>query len=137
MPLYDCECARGHRFERQIPLAEFEAPIICACGTTARRLISRPRVLVGRVDYEYACPITGEHIRSKHQHEENLKRHGCRVLETGEKEFNERRRQEAEKNLEQKIEQTVEREIALMPSEKRERLATELEHGVDVSIERR
>lgn len=45
MPLYDFLCASGHRFERHVKLADFEAPQACACGEDARRLISAPRIL--------------------------------------------------------------------------------------------
>lgn len=136
MPLYDCKCEAGHQFERQIPLAQFEEPIICSCGEVAHRCISKPRVL-RPVDYSYDCPITGKHITTKRAHEDNLKRHGCRVLETGEKEFNERERAKADAALERAVDQTVEREIALMPSDKRERLSNELDAGVSAEVIRR
>lgn len=136
MPLYDCECSSGHQFERQIPLSEFEEPIICACGSGARRAISRPTIIGGRLDYEYACPVTGKHISSKRQHEENLKINGCRVLETGERGYNQRRAAEADQEFERKVDETIEREIAVMPSEKREQLGKELQNGVTVTVER-
>lgn len=136
MPLYDCECASGSRFERIIPLSEFEAPIICACGRAARRVISLSTIIGGKLDYEYSCPVTGKHIVSKRQHEENLKAHQCRVLETGEREFNERQRASADQEFEKKVEATVEREVATMPSEKREALGKELERGVTAEVTR-
>lgn len=92
---------------------------------------------VGRsASYEYACPITGTHISSKRQHEENLKQHGCRVLETGERDYNERVRAQEEAAFERKVDQTIEREIALMPSDKRERLGKELTAGVTAEVTR-
>jgi len=40
-------------------------------------------VVVG--DYgEYDCPITGEPVEGRAAHRENLKKHGCRLLEKGE-----------------------------------------------------
>lgn len=137
MPLYDCKCVRGHIFERRIPLTEFAEEIICDCGATAKRCIAKPMIFGGRLDYEYACPITGEHISSKRQHEENLKKHGCRVLETGEREYNSRVQARANEEFERKIDQTIERAIDTMPSEKREQLGKELEAGVSVSVDRR
>jgi hypothetical protein len=38
----------------------------------------------------YDCPITGKSIEGRVAHEENLRRHDCRILETGEKEDNSR-----------------------------------------------
>ena len=137
MPLYDIKCSKtGEIFERLIPLAKFEEVIICACGAPATRVISTPLFSVDATDY--TCPITGRHIGSKRQHEENLKQHNCRVLETGEKELNERNRQKAEEAFEKKIEDTVEREIDQMPSAKKEQLHNELVNGkLDLAVERR
>jgi len=34
----------------------------------------------------YECPITGKPVEGRAAHRENLKQHGCRVLERGERE---------------------------------------------------
>lgn len=34
----------------------------------------------------YTCPVTGKWVDGRRDHRENLKRTGCRILETGEKE---------------------------------------------------
>lgn len=136
MPLYDVRCSATEKiFERMIPLVNFEEPITCDCGATANRVISTPMFSVDNTDYN--CPITDKWIGSKRQHEENLKEHGCRVLEPGEKEQNSQRRANDDASLEHSIDQTVEREIATMPSVKRERLFSELESGLDVTVERK
>lgn len=137
MPLYDIKCSEtGEIFERVIPLANFEEPIFCSCGAPATRVISTPLFSVDKTNY--TCPITGRYIGSKRQHEENLKLHNCRVLETGEKELNEKRRLEAENAFEKQIEETVEREIDQMPSVKKEQLHNELVNGkLDLSVERK
>jgi len=59
-----------------------------------------PRVSPNRADFAtplvtgdfapYDCPITGKIIEGRAAHEENLKRHDCRILERGEKEDNAR-----------------------------------------------
>lgn len=85
---------------------------------------------------DYTCPVTGKYISSKHAHEDNLERHGCRVLESGEKESNLQRKAREEAEFDKAIEDTVEREFEALPSEKKERLANELTSGVDVAIER-
>jgi hypothetical protein len=137
MPLYDIRCSQsGNIFERVIPLAKFEEPIICSCGAPAIRVISTPLFSVDNTSYQ--CPITGSYIGSKKDHRENLAKHDCRVLETGEKELNERQKAEAEQAFDKKIEDTVEREIDRMPSAKKEQLANELVNGkLDVAVERR
>lgn len=137
MPLYDIICPSGHRSERHIKIENFSDPIICDCGEVASRCISAPRFIAVGVDYSYDCPITGKHITSKHEHEENLKRHGCRVLEGGEKEYNQRRRAAEEAALDRKIEESVTRQVETMSTEKREQLAKELTTGADVAIERK
>lgn len=135
MPLYDIRCDQGHRFERMIPLEKFSEPIECACGSPARRLISAPRFSVESVDY--TCPITGKWIGSKRAHEDNLAQHGCRVLETGEKELNDSRRQQEEAKFDQAIEDTVERTIESWDSSKREALHNELVNGAnDLAVTR-
>jgi putative FmdB family regulatory protein len=52
MPLYDFLCAEGHRFERHVKLADFEAVQACECGEDAHRQISAPRILS---DYIEPC----------------------------------------------------------------------------------
>lgn len=49
MPLYDFTCRRGHKFERSVPLADFELTQACECGEGATRQISAPRVLSDQI----------------------------------------------------------------------------------------
>lgn len=135
MPLYDFRCDKGHKFERSVKLADFEERQNCACGLPATRVISAPRISVENVGYD--CPITGKWIGSKREHEENLKLHGCRVLETGETEQATKFRQAEEAQFEAKIEETVEKEWDQMPSAKKEKLANELLGGADLAVERK
>lgn len=53
-------------------------------------------------DYEaYECPITGKMIEGRSAHRENLKKHGCRVFEPGEREqFIRDRPKEIERDIE-------------------------------------
>lgn len=47
-------------------------------------------------DYQaYDCPITGKPVEGKAAHRENLKRHGCRLLEKGETREAPKRREES------------------------------------------
>lgn len=108
MPLYDYKCPSGHRFEQFQKMSEGAGTVVCpTCGTIAEKQLSAPRV---RGDYPgYSCPITGTWIEGRRAHEENLARHGCRVLETGEREHAERVRQKEEKRFEDSLDETVER----------------------------
>ena len=99
------------------------------------RQISAPRVIG---DYAgYSCPVSGRWIEGRRAHEENLKRTGSRVLETGEHEANQRARKDQEAAFDREVDATVERFVDSLPSGKQEQLATEFSHGVDASVERR
>lgn len=135
MPLYDFACSAGHKFERFVSLQNFSEPQNCSCGLPAQRVISAPMFSVDTTGYN--CPITGDWIGSKHQHRENLAKHGCRVLETGETEAVKRRRAADDAKLDKVIEETVEREFEALPSAKKEQLHNELVNGkVDLSVDR-
>jgi putative FmdB family regulatory protein len=134
MPLYDFKCEKGHTFERMVKLAHFEEAQYCDCHARANRLISAPRFSVDNVEYE--CPVTGKAIRSKREHEENLKRQDCRVLETGETEQSVKARAAADEAFEKQVDDSVEQMIEKLPSDKKERLANELTSGADVSVDR-
>lgn len=136
MPLYEYRCQEcQQRFERFVKLENYQEGQTCTCGGAGDRIISIPRFIVEDVGYD--CPITGEWIGSKHAHENNLAKHGCRVLETGEKEAAAKFRAKQEQDFDQKVEETVERTIDSMPSEKRERLANELEGGLTAEVVRK
>ena len=135
MPVYDFKCPEGHHFERFVKLENFDQPQLCFCGEKAQRLISAPMFTVDNTDYP--CPITGERISSRHQHEENLRKHDCRVLESGEVEANQKNREAAEAAFDKSIENSVERELSNWGSDKMEKLANELTNGnVDLRVER-
>ena len=134
MPLYDIKCSASSQvFERMIKLHDFEAPIICTCGSPAIRVISRPMFTIDNVDY--TCPVTDKWIGSKNAHRDNLRKQGCRVLEPGEKEASTRNRANEELSFERSIEDTVEREIESYPSDKKERLYNEMINS-DIAVER-
>lgn len=132
MPLYDFRCPEGHTFERMVRLENFQDPQHCTCGEVAARCISAPRFSVDYTDY--TCPVTGKYIGSKHAHENNLATHGCRVLETGEKEANASRRQADEDAFDKSVEATVEKAIDAMSSDQKESLHRELVQN-NVSVE--
>jgi hypothetical protein len=89
------------------------------------------------MDYPgYVCPVSGKYVEGRRAHKENLEKHGCRVLEPGEKEHKERLRAEADKELDRRIEKTVGETIHAMPPEKQRKLTTELEHGASAAVVR-
>lgn len=135
MPLYDYICEKGHKFELSHPIADCELPHNCACGTLAIRQMSAPRV---RGDYAgYTCPITEKWIEGRKAHEENLKLHGCRVLEPGEYAAAKGRRESMNSALEDKLVDTAILDLQTMPDQKFEILAGELTRGGDVDFARR
>lgn len=135
MPLYDFHCDNGHRFERFVKLEDFELLQNCSCGMPALRVISAPMFSVDQTGYN--CPVTGNWIGSKREHEENLRRTDCRVLETGETAAAAAYREKADRDFDKAVEATVEKEVEAMPSEKRERLYNELTRGgADVVYQR-
>lgn len=99
------------------------------------RKIHAPAVLS---DYPgYACPITDKWIEGRYAHHENLKKHGCRVLETGETEQVRKKISQEEENLDRGVDETVERFYEALPTVKREQLAAEMISGLDVSFDRK
>lgn len=68
---------------------------------------SAPTHTIIATDYSaYECPVTGRMIEGRAAHRENLKQHGCRLLEKGEREHNQRTRAE---NVERSAAQTARR----------------------------
>lgn len=88
-----------------------------------------------RGDYPgYDCPRTGKWIEGRRAHVENLKLHGCRVLEPGEKNALDKRKRGEAAALDLAIEDTVEELIHTMPTRKREDLAIDLQNGANVEV---
>lgn len=87
-------------------------------------------------DVRYDSPIDGRAITNKHARIEDMKRNGCIEYDPGMKQDAERKRLENEAQLERGIEKTVEKEIATMPSRKKEKLAAEIEGGLSPEIVR-
>ena len=129
MPTYTAQCTKcRYRFDIFRKIDDRDVPANCEkCAAVATRIIDKARIAP---DYApYNCPITGELITGRRQHEENLKKHGCRIYEPGELE--EHRKfveQESERQIDQLAEAAVQEALAL-PPEKQETLAAELTLG--------
>ena len=135
MPLYEYECdSCKARVEKFLPLSEFDCAQQCSCGEILRKRLSAPVVFV---DYPaYQCPVTGATIEGRRQHEENLKRHGCRVWEPGETDRVRQERVAADHDFGRKVEATIDEQLTTMPSRKREKLVEELKSGADLALVR-
>jgi putative FmdB family regulatory protein len=136
MPIYSYKCPTCAR-KRDVfkPIAELDRVEGCLnCGFAMNRQLSAPMV---KGDYPgYSCPITGKWIEGRRAHEENLKKHGCRVLEAGETESAKRTWAAEDTALENAVESTVEEFVETLPTEKKERLAAEIQSGLDVELTR-
>lgn len=133
MPTYEYLCVSGHVSDKVHSVADCDKDHFCDfCGVRAERQVSAPAV---RGDYEgYQCPITSKWIEGRRAHSENLKQHGCRILEPGEKDEFVRRKKAANESLLNQIEDSACRTIQNMPQEKFEILAGELSHGGDADV---
>lgn len=136
MPTYAYKCDHCHRrFERFLPMARYAEPQDClVCGGTTTKQLFAPSVAV---DYQgYTCPVTGKWIEGRRQHQENLKRTGCRVLESGEKEAVERAKAAEESAFERALDASVEEFFEKAPPEKLQQLERELLGGVTAQVTR-
>lgn len=136
MPVYDYECISCGNVEEKVhSIAVLGIQQYCSvCDGRMNKLLSAPMVHISKV--EYRCPITNEPIATKQQHDNNLAKHGCRVLETGEVEQAKKKRLESDRELDKKIESEVERLVETMPSKEKEKLASEIASGVDLTTMR-
>lgn len=136
MPIYRYQCpACGSRRDVLKSLTLLDRGEPCeTCQTPMERRICAPAVVT---DYAgYSCPISGKWIEGRRAHAENLKRHGCRVLETGETDEVRHRASSEAALLDKSVDETVEQFYETLPTERREELAREVQSGLDVTIER-
>lgn len=136
MPTYTYKCTQCHEiFDRVLRLEHYQDLQASPCCNQVSHKIFLPTAIRG--DYEaYSCPITGKTIRGRREHEENLARHGCRVLEKGEVDGAKREAARREAELDKGVDETVERFYEALPSDKREALASAVINGVDLAVER-
>lgn len=143
MPLYRYRCPVCLWGDSQFrKIAERDVLPVCAgVGENSRHdITSMARVLEAPMvkdDFAgYSCPVTGKWIEGRRAHEENLKRHGARVLEPGETAAYRSGLAAEDAKLEKEVGETVDAELAAMPARKVEQLVTELQAGADVSYQR-
>lgn len=136
MPTYEYQCDQGHYFERVLMVKDYQVPQICDCGSPSKKLLSRPSVVKVAQDVCYSSPIDGRPITSWAQRKEDMQRSGCVEYDPEIKKDQERRLKREEKELEDKVDATVEEEIMKMDPRKQEKLYSELSSGVSAEVVR-
>lgn len=136
MPIYCYKCASCKTvFDRFLPLDKYDEAQTCNCGQPAEKILTPVMV---RGDYAgYTCPITNKWVEGRRAHKENLAKHGCRVLEPGERENVHKYHAQKDKELDSKVDETVERFVAGLPEQKRTELFNEVAAGATAVIERK
>ena len=137
MPIYGYCCECGEKFDRYLRYENYDAPQYCRCGREATRQIFAPLMVVVAPNICYDSPIDGRPITSLRDREEDLARNNCKPYDPGMKQDYEERVKREDEALDRAVEETVDREIALMPSTKRERLVNELASGMTAEVIRR
>ena len=131
MPIHDHRCiACGEIEERFVPMTQLSDVQKHECGGEMERVFLRFPFATIQEDICYDSPIDGRPITSKQARIEDLARADCVPYEEGIRQDQERNKRESEESLERAVDQTVEKEIALMPARKREKLTAELEGGL-------
>jgi hypothetical protein len=132
--VYKCPvCAAKRDIVKKV--AELDRVEHCLkCSFAMNRQLVAPMV---RPDYAgYTCPITGDWIEGRAAHEANLRKHGCRVLEDGERQEAEKVAKARDEAFLESVGETAARFVAQLPPSKQEQLAKELDAGAGISVER-
>jgi hypothetical protein len=125
--------------DKLLKLADSDTLQYCDCtgdgdGYQMIKQLTAARVVT---DYPgYNCPITGAWIEGRAAHRENLAKHNCRVFEPGEMENTRRYMAKVDADMDKAVDATVDQFIAELPSDKRDKLAAEMDAGLDVQYTR-
>lgn len=136
MPTYLYKCPTCTAKQEIIKkLADLDRTEHCPkCNFAMNRQVVAPMV---RPDYAgYNCPITGDWIEGRAAHEENLKKHGCRILEDGERQEAEKVAKARDEAFFESVGETAAKFVAQLPPSKQEQLAKEIDAGVGLAVER-
>ena len=135
MPIYTYSCRGcGERFEKYLPMALCSTLVIHECAGVGQKIFLPPMVRGDLPGYE--SPIDGRWIEGRRARHEDLRRSGCRPYEDGEKEYHERNRVRENAKLDARIDESVERQFAAMPSRKKELLEQEILSGATTVVQR-
>lgn len=136
MPLYDYECSCGERFQRYLPISDYDEQQFGMCGKPATKIfLSVPMVKIQK-DIRYRSPIDGREITTWKQRNEDLVSSGSIQLDNDvKKHINDVRKRQDEKE-EREVDEYVERYIETLDSKSVERLGSELARGADLNYTR-
>jgi len=74
MPLYEYECAKGHRFEAVEKVSDKPAAKCAVCSAKAHRLLSRPTLLHNRGIHVFDRVMKDDALRSRPSSLKSLKK---------------------------------------------------------------
>lgn len=126
MRRYKCPACCRETFGGKAPFCHGATMEYMGDWSMESKQITAAPMIGSAATYQYKCPITGKDINGKRDHEANLQRHGCRLLENGEAEDAARRRKSAAAELDRKLDQGIDRIIDGMGHDKREALVNEV-----------
>ena len=137
MPTYVLKCTNGHRFDKFLPLENYNDTQVCDCGAEAKRITVPTMISPDIANWDrYLSPATGKLITSHKERREDMKRSGCVDYEPTLKDEVKKSHRNDELKLEKDLDNTVESIFSQMPSQKREMLERELSSGVDLEYTR-
>jgi len=137
MPTYTYECGTCRKlFTKFSTMREHRNTSECECGSIAGQIIVAPPMMIIPQDFYYESPIDGRPITNRKQRLEDMARSGCVEYDPGVKQDYQRRIEQGERDLERAIDETVDRELELMPLIKKERLVEEMKAGFDLETVR-
>lgn len=135
MPIYVYKCPFCLKEEDHFRTVDERNDAPSCHNRKMERVITIPMVFVSP-DICYDSPIDGRPITSMAARKEDLARSGCIEYDPEMKTDRLRNIERKDRELEEKVGQSVEAEIASMPARKRERLEAEMQGGMDIAPER-
>ena len=136
-PIYEYRCPRClEEFEFYLSLDRYKDPRFCTCRARLERRITAPMMVSVQADIHYESPTTGKMINSYRARAEDLAASNCVAYDPDQKTDHINNIKAADEKLENKITGFVEKEIAALPSKKKERLVSEMERGMTAEVVR-
>lgn len=134
MPTYLYRCPECGDFERFLRLADHRREVDCSCGLPGIQVITPVNFTAPMQSYE--CPVTGKEIKSVREHHDNLKRHGCHIIEPGEDRDAAIRAKRNDDILDAALDHSISQTLHSMPKEKLAQVCAEvtLDPNIDSTI---
>lgn len=127
MPEYVYSCRHGHYFSQFSTVANHSPIAVCGtCGEIGGQVITAPSCVKVAADVHYTSPIDDSPITSWAARRNDLARHHCVPYDEGMKQDHLKRLEESDKQLDQAIEEHVERSVEKMSTKQRGKLYSEL-----------